>query len=405
MLLNLLVLYTFIIALFKKIGNFAKHHPLPGHEDVTSVSSTSMMDYSTPMMQTSLASTASTPTTIFGNEITELTTEIMKNCTEIFVNCTKSSNVNITTMISTSLFFASSVLPLLLSRMNESDINSTTVWATDETFDSNITDLTSSTTPLELMTENDSNYLNKVTTTLASDEDDHDGDYRRRRRRKRFEPDVRDSADDEYGDYGEYDTTTETNNLLSSSAFSTIVLDNTFENETFLTMTIESFLDNITASVTPDAEINTTMVSELWTEYLTTLSETSTDDDEEKCVKVECKDEFGNIIDVDETESTPMMRTMSTTAAPAQMKLPAPLPTITCPTTKTSTINIFQPTISSQNFTGHENRNNTMTLNETTAKKMCWETMFGQELVKLTVLDLVSTKMIESYSFDFYFSF
>jgi len=30
-------------------------------------------------------------------------------------------------------------------------------------------------------------------------------------------------------------------------------------------------------------------------------------------------------------------------------------------------------------------------------RKLCWETMFGQELVKLTVMDLVSIRIILSY--------
>lgn len=507
MLLNLLVLYTFIIALFKKIDNFAKREGHP-HFATTTLSpniSTTPFDlddptaFTTEMDLASLSPDESVENAIvdtfraliqgtaavISETVPELTTMLSTNltyCYQVAVNCSKPSSRFNRTMV-TSLFFlnfTTTILPELWPHLNvtndftmssSSASSAATMAYTDETFDwfdynttaeydfnsSSSTTMTStsidffnysttdaydtttidgdSTTITDAnLSDLDYDLETKTTKTVDEYEYEYDGESRRRRKKRNEEelvpidyPDYNydedhadievdeDKEDKEEGDgvtgEGEDETMSTTIDYMNGNeTFTTIIFDDyyTTTNEStdstdnynqteFISSTIASFIDNFTTTEWPD-EMNTTYVSELWTQYLTTLNSSLTDEyadeddnEPEKCYVMRCE-VIERIEDEDETTpstpSTTVTSTMATTKATTQMPvIQSTIPKApTCPPMFSSAISDLLPTtMSSGNGTKQDN----LTALHLDQRKYCWETMFGQELVKLTVLDLV----------------
>lgn len=257
----------------------------------------------------------------------------------------------------------------------------------------------------------DRDYDVETTKTGKIDEYDYDDeDSSRRRRKKRSNETIVDFFDYNYDEYGESragDTvSTAIDDMDGNATFATIVFDDyTITNEStdgynqteFISSTIASFIANITSTEWPD-EMNTTYASELWTEYVTTLNSSFTDEYDENesdeiCYVTRCE-----VIEEDEKTSptTPSTTITSTKAATTtttptpRIEQPAPNAP-TCPPLNIATaIADLLPTTMS---TGNETRYGNITGLYTDQRKYCWETMFGQELVKLTVLDLVRRRI------------
>lgn len=258
---------------------------------------------------------------------------------------------------------------------------------------------------------------------IGEEYDDYDdGALRRRRRRKKRSNDTVIDYFNYYDEDDEGDKTTSGETVstaaddeIDNTTFSSITFDDyTTANDTidafnqtdFISSTIASFVANITSTEWPD-EMNTTYASELWTEYVTTLNSSWTDeyyvDENENETEKICYTMRCEVIDRDEddedtttpiailTTTTTLTSTKATTAATMPIRrIEPPKPSKpACPTPSVSSaIAALLPTTMS---TGNDTRySNATAYND--QRKYCWETMFGQELVKLTVLDLVSTE-------------
>lgn len=483
MLLNLLVLYTFIIALFKKIDNFATHphyatttlspnmSTTPFDNSADNFTFTTEMDFVSfstnnsiengivDAIGTLIQGTAAT----IGETVPELMSMFSTNvtyCYQVAVNCSKSSQFN-RTMV-TSLFFlnfTTTILPELLPHLNVtndfsmSSSSSSTVAYTDETFDwmefnttstdydyyngSSTTETGStfdffnySTTDVSDMTAMEENTTTADTnpsysdyameTTMPNAPDEYDYDYdgsNQRRRRKRSNDTLNDYLDYNYDeDNGDKKLATTIDDMTTSSndTLTTITFDDyTFSNATsddynhteFISSTIASFVDNITSTEWPD-EMNTTYVSELWTEYLTTLNSTftdefETDEPDEICYETRCDvidksdEDDGTTPPTPSTTLTSSQATTTTTTPMPTSQLPIPMVPTCPPLTISTAISDLLPTTVS---TGNETRYGNLS-GFADQRKYCWETMFGQELVKLTVLDLVRLHKIQIYFF------
>lgn len=482
MLLNLLVLYTFIIALFKKIDNFAKRESRP-HFAATALSSnisTTPFELDNSTFTTDMDFVSFSPNesvengimdaigtliqgtaAVISEIVPELTTTLSTNvtfCYQVAVNCSKSSQFN-RTMV-TSLFilnFTTTILPELWPHLNvtndfsmsssSSSSSSSTMAYTDETFDwmdyntTTDSDYNSSTT----MTSNSLNFFNYSTTdaydtttisestdtklsdrdyelesTTANAVDEYEYDYEepsKRRRKKR--------SNDTIGDYSDYtydediddsvEVTISTTFDDMNATFASIIFDDNtttddYNNHTeFISSTIASFIANVTSTDWPD-EMNTTYASELWTEYVTTLNSSLTDDyyvdeneneSDKMCYVTRCevieKDEEGDA-------TTPTISSTTLTSTKATTKAITSIPNIVQPTPKAPTcpppnlssaiFDLLPTTVSSS---GNETRHGNLTGLYIDQRKYCWETMFGQELVKLTVLDLVRLRSIQRF--------
>lgn len=172
----------------------------------------------------------------------------------------------------------------------------------------------------------------------------------------------------------------------------------------FISTTIASFMENNTITID---DWNTTEVSDMWTTYVNNIDEStwitddisttaSSDDDDvlddnagddsKICYEIVC-DPSDSTIDIDYTTINSDRTTVTD----------APTMPFTCPTLPTlpavvaaieSSVNASKKKYIGQNLTSFINH---MELSQQmNLRKLCWETMFGQELVKLTVMDLVS---------------
>lgn len=469
MLLNLLVLYTFIIALFKKIDNFAKREPvvatsiLPSNISTTpfdSTFTTTMDSVTFPIVGSmenaitdAVGSLVQGTAAIFTETVPDLTSMLSTNvtyCYQVAVNCSKASQFN-RTMV-TSLFFlnfTTTILPKLSSHLNDtndfsmSSSPSSTMAYTDETFDwmdynttSTDYDYNSSTTmtatAIDFFNDSttdayDTTTMDDITTNTETNSSDRDyyletaddfydyEDLSRRRRKKRSDGTLIDYYNYDEGNEvnieDEIATTIDDTNTNINVTFTTIIFDDyTSTNEStevynrteFISSTIESFVENITSTEWPD-EMNTTYASELWTEYLTTLNSSLTEDydvdendPDEKCFVERCEVIEKGAGEGDTTTSVPS--TTINTTMKSTTKATTPMPTIqqplpsapTCPPVLlfNAISDLLPSTMSSGNGTRHDN----LTGLNVGQEKYCWETMFGQELVKLTVLDLVSVR-------------
>lgn len=460
MLLNLLVLYTFIIALFKKIDNFAKRETVVATSILPSnISTTSFITTSTTKMESvtfpidggmenaitdAVASLVQSTAATFTETVPDLMSMLSTNvtfCYQVAVNCSKPSQSN-RTMV-TSLFilnFATTILPMLWPHLNDTNDFSTsaspssTMPFTDETFDwmdynttSTDYDYNSSTTttatPIDVFNDSttdayDTTTMDDSTTYTEYIDDSYDyEDLRRRRRKKRSDGTLIDDynydEDNEPNIENEIATTIDDTNI--NATFTTIIFDDyTSTNEStelynrteFISSTIESFVENITSTEWPD-EMNMTYAYELWTGYLATLNSSLAEDgavdaneteSDGICFVERCEWVIMAPGEDDTTTSVPTTTidttTKSTTEATTPMPtIPQPLPNApTCPPVLlfNAISNLLPSTMSSGNGTRHDN----LTGLHIGQEKYCWETMFGQELVKLTVLDLVSIRYV-----------
>lgn len=475
MLLNLLVLYTFIIALFKKIDNFAKREDSPQSGAVAAsilplnISTTSFdpgdLTFTTEMDFVSLpindsmenaitdafGSFVQGTAAIFSETVSDLTAMLSTNvtyCYQVAVNCSKPSQFN-RSMV-TSLFFlnfTTTILPELWPHLNVtndfsmSSSPSSTMAYTNETLDwmdynttatdydyNSSTKMTalsfdffngSTTTEYDSTTKDDSTT---ITDTNLSDrdydpetaDDSYEDEYEessRRRRKKRSNETLNDyhNYDEDNVDNVENEVTTiidDTNTTFTTITFDdyTSTNDSTdgYNQTEFISSTIASFVDNITSTEWPD-EMNTTYVSDLWTEYLTTLNSSLTDDydvdendneSDEKCFVTRCEVIEKGAEESESAASVPIttITTKSTTKATTPMPIiQHPLPIApTCPPLLLSTA--ISDLLPSTMSTGNRTRDDNLTGSHIDQRQYCWETMFGQELVKLTVLDLVSIR-------------
>lgn len=481
MLLNLLVLYTFIIALFKKIDNFAKPEnsteSLPTlfpniattplvFSDLTFMTGMDFLSTETDDdsiengTMDAFGALIESTTAIISEIVPELTAMLYTNlpsCIQVAVNCSKPSQFN-RTMVTTlfMLNFTATILPHLNVKNNFSTSMSSpsTTAYTNETFDYNNTftdsyDNSSTTSAFDLfnysttdvyekttatdesaMNNNtdlsELNYDQETTTAAVTDyeyeyEDDWSSSKRRRRRKKRSNQTLTDNSDYNYDDENENEKNVDVDIYTTNDDFmrtrTTMFFDeyttangstdgDSFMNQTeFLWTTIASFIDNITSTELPD-EMSTTYVTDLWTEYLTTLNSSLTDayeyyDDEMKiCYVTRC--EFNKTGDEDTTTTPPTAfettekatRATTTTTTPISI-VQRPVPPLMCPPPMFATaISDLLPTTTVGY--GNDTRKDNLTTSNS-ERKICWETMFGQELVKLTVLDLVRFRIIRSF--------
>lgn len=466
MLLNLLNLFSLIIALFKKIylmnEELERLRQCPSNE--MSVMNTTIFPYRTTTDDSSFYSEAATfysifqtaTSDLFTNFLPEITTstiltQTIAPCYRILVNCSNLSK-NFTTKMVTSLLllnFTSTIFPeiMLQSSTTTADVFNTTIYPTSEFDVFNTTDWydRNITTNINFMHSSANNFENatdgtviELSTPLNDDYSYYDDnqDLRRKRHVISFEGSESDSdypSDEDKSDYyPEYkddsELTTEngknSNDVIYMESNS---LDDVNNITQFIATTVASFLENTTFTSTVDL-LNESYVSELWTEYLTTTDffndtsetiSTTTDDyieegEDEKCYEIVC--------DNDST-TTPYQRN----DAPMEMRIPevTTFPSI-IPTQilleSNASLSKAVTALSKQkcvpflrnradNITGippeYVGKELSRTINKMNEKDqmelrdLCWETLFGQELVKLTVLDLIFT-IITTFFMDFF---
>lgn len=342
MLLNLLVLYTFIITLFKEIDNTSAHNETNTIQNLTNSTNTTNI----PMM----IELSTLPTINLSSSISNIDSNMPMNSTTSYQNLINSvllTTAMVTGMSSEMNFsteFSSSPSTFIDLYDNTTiDFSSTeSTWSTtfNSSLDEYYTDFDSST---------QSTIFDIINTTMETTTDyEYQNDDPRYKRMLTLD----DELDDD--DYIDYKNNNKISNTTSENQFdgdSTIVndsIDN--ENETFYS----------TSDITTD----------LTTEFSTDGSTQSTD--------YSTVSEF--TISTDFTTDSMSSTFLSTEFELSEFEMSTMnelIPIIS------STLSTMPEQITDQN----ENPVNLSTTGE--QHKICWETRFGQELVKLTVLDLV----------------
>lgn len=445
MALNLLNLYSLIFALFDKIGIMNKQMDtmrintyamdalnsthMPTNMSEFSTDGATVITDSARLMATTISNAVGdlnrSGQTMWDTFVSSATTLIPPNCRQIEVDCMKSTIFNKTTVTSLALL-TTTILPEIWSRLNTSTTfdyygsgwnpeNTTNEWLTnvstwlppDLDFNSTIDfeNFTSENLSTMFTTEYSDEYSRTestatsaaAATATATTPTDAPSTLK-------TEPINEPEEDYEYDDEsedGERRRKRDTLNLFDEIQNYDWQLTEDLENQTnandanfteFISSTISTFMENFT--MTPD-EWNSTYVSEMWTTFVSTIDETAwtePDEDEPKiCYEIVCDptDSFSDFTEEDYTTFGIDERTTAT-------EITTPQPTtysFTCPTmpimpaTTIAPLNVSKKKITGKNLTAFIYHMDTPT--QMNLRKLCWETMFGQELVKLTVLDLV----------------
>lgn len=443
MAMNLLNLYSLIFALFDKIGIMnkqmdtmrintftldamnASHLP----ENVTEFSTeptmiTDSAKFVITTMSNAVSELGKNTQSMWDTLISSATTLIPPHCRRIEVNCMKSNIFNKTSVTSWALL-TTTILPEIWLRLNNStslDYYSGSGWNSESTTIDEWFNISTSLPPdLDFNSTVDfENFTNEnlstIFTTEFSDEYSHTDSTSPSKMHTSTEPsttlkieqelvETAIEVDEEYGQYEDYENELRRRKRDASNLFDqiqnydwqftedldnqTITNNNTNITE-FLSSTISTFMDNFT--MTPD-EWNATSVGEMWTTYVSTIDEnawTDEDDTEPKlCYEIVCDptDISSDLTDEDYSTFGIDERTEITTPQPTT-PYPFTCPTMPfMPTTTMAPLNVSKKKITGKNLTAFIYHMDSAT--QMNLRKLCWETMFGQELVKLTVLDLV----------------
>lgn len=386
-------------------------------------------------------------------ELPLLSTEFYPKCHRILVECTKNATVApiiITTVLLAN--FSTTIFPKITQRTQMSDMFSSTLPSTVD-YDYPIANSTLTTewnednftSSFAMSTTND--FMENITdfelTSTQLPEDDYSNEYydtsgdgqQNRSRRNANEP------NNPYYDYYDDDlvASTEPPEFTDSTDF-----DRNFTE--ILSSTIDTFLENISYSSTLDYS-NETQVSEAWTEYVTTTYSDSSFSSTESTTELttpqlddEPEYDLAQEIDADgkcystvcvtvTTEPDEMTETTESTFEDENLQMhETEMSFFTSSTLPPPTIDDIHPNVSHANVSAAQmcvpfrrNHADNITgippeyvgreLSETIKKMkekdqlelrdLCWETLFGQELVKLTVLDLIFT-IITTLFMDFF---
>lgn len=361
MLLNLLVLYTFIITLFKEIDN-TKPNTTISNENLTNLSSIPTMIELTTLPITNLSSTISP--TINGTDIAMNSTTSYQNLINS-VLLTTAMATGMSSDMSFSTDFSSSPSTFVdLYENTTIDFNATeSTW--NSTFNSTIDDYY---TDYDNATQS-TNLFDTFTTTMQTTTNDlyngtaNEYEYYRyddQRFRRAIYEDENDESDDNYRD--EYENNDSSTITAAPEYFrSTIVndsIDN--ENETFYSSSMNSTTEFTTDGPTQSTDYSSVSDFTISTDF-TTDSMSSTYPTTE--------------FELSDFESSTMNELMMPTVSSSMSTLPE---------------QNFDQNGNPVNFvTGEQQQNPPEQIH-----KNCWETRFGQELVKLTVLDLVITMFL-----------
>lgn len=300
----------------------------------------------------------------------------------------------------------------------------------------------------------DENFKDDNDRTTASV--DHSYNYDSYDNEKRFRRNIANQLDaDEETDYLQYDDDDNTNpdyktdlnvvdeeetNYPKINSIEMVTLDSYdgFENITeYISSTVTSFLENTTETLTTLEPMNETEIYDLWMNYLTTIStesdtfdtstEYTTETTDESCYKLVCKN-----LSTDELTTVPYASDTAEEEEPVPIRAISSWHTTPIPITSSTHMQYtIEPTNTSfvanttlkpkcvpftkngaiDNITGippeFVGQGLIKTINKMNEKDqlelrdLCWETIFGQELVKLTVLDLIFT-IITTLFMDFF---
>lgn len=379
-------------------------------------------------------------------------------CQRVLVNCTKPASVTSALVTSMLLLnFTSTIFPEIVQQSKINNFSSATFSSTaeydatnaTEWYEQNFTNPYETTTEVSVGNSTEFDFVSTPDDYYEYDENSNSG------QQARFQRDVN-NPNYPYYEYDDDPKVTTNAPETIDNAPETIGGDPDYTDSSdydgnftqILSSTVSSFLDNFTQNSTFDLS-NETYVSEAWTEYLTTFATdmpstteatndyttTSNQFDEleinEKPYEI---DENGNCyVVVCDAKKT----TSATSEASERFELTAFDDDYTDLSTEMSSIaSSIQPMLEHFNaselnasnvtaaqmcvpfrrsnadnitgippeYVGRELRRTINKMNEEDQlelRDLCWETLFGQELVKLTVLDLIFT-IITTLFMDFF---
>lgn len=426
MALNLLNLYSLIFALFDKIGSMNKEMEkmrintnildaaimqsnwsmLPDNSTETIIPA--FLTESSKLLLTTVSNTMaeiSRETEAMWNAfVSPSNTVLPPNCREIEISCEKLNYLNKTALTSMA-FLTTTVFPEIWSRLNMTptfDYGSTTPvntsydWFTD--YSSSPSDWYS-TTDFGNFTDDSlsANYTadgDPTTESNMSEKEEDNYDYQ-----EQYKDD-----DEDYNEAGgQRRRRREVNDIFDEIQRMAWQTTDEYDNQTntyysnyteLISSTIASFMENFT--MTSD-DWNTTTASEMWTDFVTNNMWTDDMNKTRVCYQVVC-DEIPEITTLDYTTFGSDEKSVITeTATPPSTQYPfscPPLPTL--PPEIIAQVNDSTMKYVGSNLTKFINHMDI--LQQTHLRKLCWETMFGQELVKLTVMDLVSTHCLSGHN-------
>lgn len=417
MALNLLNLYSLIFALFDKIGSMNKEMEtmrintnlldaalmssnLPMLSDnSTETNIPSFLTESSKLLMATVSNTMSELSreteAMWNSFVTPSSTLFPENCRRIEVSC-----LNKTTITSMA-FLTTTVLPEIWNRFNVSptfDYGSSTLDMENTTYDwlTNFSSTSNdwySTSDYENFTDNnvsmnftDLNIISETTTESRTNAKDADYNY-----------------DEQYEDYSEGDghdrRRREVNDIFDEIQRMAWQTSDEFENQTnlyhsnyteLISSTISSFMENLTVS---SDYWNTTYVMEMWTNYVNRTEDSMWENetsDSGICYEIVCDEQTTEYNTEDYTTFGNDEKSVGieTTTTQPSTAYPFTCPTIaTLPPTTMVSVNDSTRKYVGKNLTKFINHMDIT--QQTHLRKLCWETMFGQELVKLTVMDLV----------------